>query len=165
MVGDNVNFWQRLWGRRVASSAIGRLMRDLRIKPQIPVVIERFAPTTKQCCQCGNIHTLSLNERIYRCAACGLVIGRDLNAATNMWLRIPAERRESAAADTKAATEEMMRYLNSIPNTSASLVDEAGSHQFKAGGSSRSSSASAALLPSRVVRDRGRVLYPADSET
>ena len=139
-------------------------MSDLRIKPHISVIVERFIPTTKQCCQCGRTHTVSLDERIYRCDMCGLVIDRDLNAATNMWLRIPAERRESTPADTKAATEEMTRYLNNIPCTSASLVDEAGSHQVKVGGSSRSAAPSSALLPRGVVRNRGRVLYPADPE-
>jgi putative transposase len=161
---DNVNCWQKLWGRRVASSAIGGIMSDLRIKPRVPVVVERFIPTTKQCCQCGKTKSVGLDERIYRCEMCGLVIDRDLNAAKNIRLRIPAERRESTPADTKAATEEMMRYLNSIPYTFASLLDEAGSHQFKVGGSSRSAAPSSALLPRGVVRNRGRVLYPANPE-
>jgi len=161
---DNVNWWQKLGGRRVASSAIGGIMSDLRIKPHIPVVVDGLIPTTKQCCQCGKTRTVGLNERIYRCDMCGLVIDRDLNPATNMWLRIPAERSGSTPADTEAATEEMVRYLNSIPHASASLVDEAGSHQFKVGGSSRSAAPSPALLPRGVVRNRGRVLDPADSE-
>jgi putative transposase len=161
---DNVNWWQKMWGRRIASSAIGGITRDLRAKPHFPVAIERFVPTTKQCCECGKIRSVGLDERTYSCDTCGLVIDRDLNAATNMWLRIPAERRESTPANTKAATEEMIGYLNNIPFTSASRVEEAGSHQFKTGGSSRSAAPSSALLPRGVVGDRCRVLDPTDPE-
>jgi len=49
---------------------------------------DRFYPSSKRCSACGNVKaTLGLDERIYHCEACGLVIDRDLNAAINlkMW--------------------------------------------------------------------------------
>ncbi|MDG6989471.1 MAG: transposase [Nitrososphaerota archaeon] len=124
---DNVAGWQRLWGRRVASSSIGGIMSGLRTKPRTPVVVGRFEPTTQGCCWCSSKNKMGLGARVYKCETCGLVIDRDLNAAINIWSQIPAERRESTPVDTKAATW-MLEYFNSIPNVSASLVVEAGSH-------------------------------------
>ena len=47
--------------------------------------IDRWYPSSKTCSQCGSVKAkLSLNERIYRCENCGLVIDRDLNAAINI---------------------------------------------------------------------------------
>ena len=48
-------------------------------------VIDRWYPSSKTCSNCGSVKAkLSLNERIYRCENCGLVIDRDLNAAINI---------------------------------------------------------------------------------
>jgi putative transposase len=42
-------------------------------------------PSSKRCSGCGNVKaTLSLGERVYRCACCGLMMDRDLNAAINI---------------------------------------------------------------------------------
>ena len=49
------------------------------------VVADRFYPSTKRCSSCGQVKTeMSLSERTYTCNRCGLVIGRDLNAALNL---------------------------------------------------------------------------------
>jgi len=42
------------------------------------------AYTSQTCSSCGAIHKLSLAEREFRCSDCGLVLGRDLNAARNI---------------------------------------------------------------------------------
>jgi len=42
------------------------------------------AYTTQTCSCCGHRQQMPLNERIFRCEKCGLVIGRDLNAAINI---------------------------------------------------------------------------------
>jgi putative transposase len=48
-------------------------------------VIGRFEPSSKTCSGCGAVKTkLSLSERSYNCACCGLVLDRDLNAARNI---------------------------------------------------------------------------------
>ena len=42
-------------------------------------------PSSKMCSQCGHLkQELPLSKRTYRCDVCGLVIGRDLNAARNL---------------------------------------------------------------------------------
>jgi putative transposase len=123
---DNIAGWQRIWGRRVTTTAIGGIMSDLRTKTHTPVEVDRFIATTKRCSRCGAVKEIGLEERIYRCYRCNLRIDRDLNAAINIWRAVPAERRELTPVDTKTATE-MMEYFNGIPNLSASLVEETGS--------------------------------------
>jgi len=47
------------------------------------VVADRFYPSTKTCCECGQIHDMPLKKRVMDCD-CGNVIDRDLNAAKNL---------------------------------------------------------------------------------
>lgn len=47
--------------------------------------INRFYPSSKTCSCCGNVKSdLTLKDRIYICAECGLKIDRDLNASINI---------------------------------------------------------------------------------
>jgi putative transposase len=49
------------------------------------VKADRFHPSSKTCSQCGTVKAkLLLDERTYHCEACGLIIGRDVNAAINL---------------------------------------------------------------------------------
>jgi putative transposase len=49
------------------------------------MLADRFYPSTKRCSGCGQIKAfIGLGERQYHCAACGLVMDRDLNAAKNL---------------------------------------------------------------------------------
>jgi len=46
---------------------------------------DQFYPSTKRCSQCGQIKDrIDLNERVYQCEYCGVLIDRDLNAAINL---------------------------------------------------------------------------------
>lgn len=46
---------------------------------------DRFYPSSKKCSGCGHVKAnMSLEERIYRCEKCGLIIDRDENAARNL---------------------------------------------------------------------------------
>ncbi len=50
-------------------------------------VVDRFYPSSKMCSSCGSVKAkLGLDERMYCCDHCGLVIDRDLNAAVNLML-------------------------------------------------------------------------------
>ena len=51
---------------------------------RMTVKIDRFAPSTKTCHHCDHKQTVSLNEGVYNCESCGLVMNRDLNAAINI---------------------------------------------------------------------------------
>ena len=49
------------------------------------IIADRFYPSSKICSCCGNIKKdLKLNDRIYRCNFCNLVIDRDYNASLNL---------------------------------------------------------------------------------
>jgi putative transposase len=49
------------------------------------IVADRWYPSSKTCSACGwRKPSLTLAERTYRCDACGLSIGRDVNAAINL---------------------------------------------------------------------------------
>lgn len=48
-------------------------------------VVDRWFPSSKTCSSCGEVKaTLKLSERIFKCAACGYQLDRDLNAAQNL---------------------------------------------------------------------------------
>ncbi|PGD82235.1 transposase, partial [Bacillus wiedmannii] len=47
------------------------------------VKIDKWFPSTKMCSNCGNKKEMPLCERTYACL-CGLIIGRDYNAAINI---------------------------------------------------------------------------------
>lgn len=44
-------------------------------------IIDRFAPSTRMCCKCRQIHDMPLDQRMMVCD-CGNVMDRDLNAAS-----------------------------------------------------------------------------------
>jgi transposase len=49
------------------------------------VAADRFFPSSKTCSACGAVKAkLLLSERVFTCAACGLALDRDLNAALNL---------------------------------------------------------------------------------
>jgi putative transposase len=49
------------------------------------IVISRWEPSSKTCSACGWVDArLTLADRIFHCQSCGLVMDRDLNAATNL---------------------------------------------------------------------------------
>ena len=48
------------------------------------VVLVNPCNTTKMCSQCGTLVPKDRNEKVHNCPACGLSLGRDLNAAINI---------------------------------------------------------------------------------
>ena len=47
-------------------------------------LVNRYFPSTKTCSGCGKKKEIRIFERVYRCAHCGLVLDRDINAAKNL---------------------------------------------------------------------------------
>ena len=75
--------------RSVSDASLGEFRRQLEYKTTRTGatlhVIDRWYPSSKTCSGCGRVKAkLSLNERVYRCDTCGLVMDRDLNAAINI---------------------------------------------------------------------------------
>jgi putative transposase len=62
------------------------------------ILASRWYPSSKTCSGCGAVKAkLALSERTYRCEHCGLVLGRDVNAAHNL-LQLAASGVESQNA-------------------------------------------------------------------
>ncbi|MFB4318664.1 RNA-guided endonuclease InsQ/TnpB family protein [Actinomadura sp. 21ATH] len=79
----------RRLARAVADAGFGQARRMLAYKTGWCggrlVVADRWYPSSKTCSGCGGRKpSLSLSERTYRCDACGLNLGRDVNAAINL---------------------------------------------------------------------------------
>ena len=78
----------RCLARSISDMGWGEFKRQLLYKAEMTgakvVLADRFFPSTKMCSSCCFIKEISLSERTFRCADCGLVIKRDLNSAINL---------------------------------------------------------------------------------
>ncbi|MFJ2031557.1 IS607 family element RNA-guided endonuclease TnpB [Streptosporangium sp. NPDC087985] len=79
----------RRLARAVADTGMAEVRRQLTYKTGWSggrlVVADRWYPSSKTCSGCGVVKAkLALSERTFTCAACGLVLDRDLNAARNL---------------------------------------------------------------------------------
>ena len=97
------------------------------------VTVDRWFPSSKTCSGCGAVDPdLTLAQRTYRCAQCGLVMDRDLNAAVNIaaWADAHTARdREATGPDTNARRGEGSDQRSRAGETSPS---EAGTHHAAA---------------------------------
>ncbi|HEU5027640.1 MAG TPA: IS607 family element RNA-guided endonuclease TnpB [Spirillospora sp.] len=98
----------RRLARAVADQGFGTVRRMLEYKTGWRggrlVVADRWFPSSKTCSGCGRREpSLSLSERTFRCEACGLVLGRDVNAAINLrdLAASGAERRNACGGDVR----------------------------------------------------------------
>ncbi|HUZ80446.1 MAG TPA: RNA-guided endonuclease TnpB family protein [Thermoplasmata archaeon] len=92
--------------RSLSDASFGEFVRQLEYKCRWYgsrlVKVDPFYPSTKQCSRCGNVkEEMPLSERVYRCAKCGFVLDRDLNAARNL------ARVAASSAETENACGEM----------------------------------------------------------
>jgi putative transposase len=128
---EHLKGWQRLWGGKMLSTAIGGIIRRLEAKVHTPIKVDRFFPSTKTCSRCGNIREIGLDERIYVCPVCGLVMDRDLNSSHTIenegLTQVGMVRTEVTPVETESSTFASLDYLNRIPYVKASSVVEAGS--------------------------------------
>ena len=75
--------------RSLSDAALGEFRRQLEYKTARSGaalrVVDRWFPSSKTCSACGVVKAkLSLSERTFNCDACGLSMGRDVNAAINI---------------------------------------------------------------------------------
>ncbi|MGW4529707.1 IS607 family element RNA-guided endonuclease TnpB [Nocardia sp. NPDC004340] len=79
----------RRLAKHIADVGFAELRRQLDYKTRRRggrlVVADRFFPSSKTCSSCGWVKAkLALSERVFVCDRCGLVLDRDLNAASNL---------------------------------------------------------------------------------
>jgi len=121
---ENLRGWKARYGRTVQHSVLGRVKAKLKASPRA-VLVERYAPTTQYCPECGSLKKLTLSERVYSCA-CGYSLARDTHAAQNM-LRFggvtPAGRRV-APVDWRTAAASVVSSKSSQGEAGSEIAYE-----------------------------------------
>ena len=84
----NIQGMKKLWGRKVSDLGFAHFMLILQhvapMRGKQVIKIGRWEPTSQVCSCCGHRQPMELHERVFICTECGLVIGRDHNAARNI---------------------------------------------------------------------------------
>lgn len=78
--------------------------------------------TTIECSGCGNTMPKLLSERMHMCTVCGLVLGRDHNAAINVLNRVPAGLRVQARGGRSAPCEASSLICQAKPGVMLSFL-------------------------------------------
>ena len=99
---ENLSGWQKTGhGKAVQHSCLGRVKARLKTQDNV-YVVNRWIPTTQQCINCGEKHSMPPEIRTFECG-CGLCMPRDLHSANRMVQEgrklVPPERREFMRAD------------------------------------------------------------------
>lgn len=102
---DNIKSWKDgYFSKSVHYSAVGTIKRRLSDSLRVSTaVVKSNVPTTKTCSSCGSQQKISLSDRIFRCAVCGLEIDRDLNATINMLKEVGLDRSELKPVEWETA--------------------------------------------------------------
>ena len=124
---ENLRGWHKGGhGKAVQHSILGRVKKKLKIMDNV-TVLSRFAPTTKLCFHCGEVHKeIKLRDRVFKCD-CGVCIDRDIHAAQCMvWMylnnyQIPTEHRNTMRTENKTSG----KYSSKKKAKSCSLKFEA----------------------------------------
>ncbi len=106
---ENLRGWHKGGhGKAVQHSILGRVKKKLKTMDNV-TILSRFAPTTKLCFHCGEVHNeIKVWDRVFRCA-CGVCMDRDVHAAQCMvWMylnnfQIPTEHRNSMQVENKTS--------------------------------------------------------------
>ena len=106
---ENLRGWSKGGhGKAVQHSILGRVKGRLKTMENV-TVLSRFAPTTKLCFHCGEVHNeIKVWDRVFRCD-CGVCCDRDIHAAQCMvWMylndfQIPMERRNQMQVENKTS--------------------------------------------------------------
>ena len=106
---ENLRGWHKGGhGKAVQHSILGRVKKKLKAMDNVHV-LSRFAPTTKLCFHCGEIHNeIKVWDRVFRCD-CGVCMDRDIHAAQCMvWMylndfQIPTEHRNPMQVENKTS--------------------------------------------------------------
>ena len=85
---DKLKYEQKLASKNLVEASLRKfriLLQDRTRRYQTSVVIaDKYYASTKKCMRCGKIKEMKINDRIYNCDCCGLVIDRDYNSAINL---------------------------------------------------------------------------------
>lgn len=118
--------WERLWGKQIGSTALGKFWEKLKGTFSNLVLVDRFVPTTKTCSNCGILlDGITLDTRVIKCSFCNFVINRDLNACFNMIKFVGLEQTEVTPVERESLLRKLQNVLKFVE---VNFLDEAGSH-------------------------------------
>ena len=132
---DYVKGWQRIWGRRLLETSLGRMLSKLRKLPGSKEV-SRWYASSQECCRCLAKTKHPLSARTFVCGKCGYQADRDIHAARNI-SRVGQDKKQrvqvgrlepphETPADMNTAMK-MYERLCAIPYVDVSVVIETGS--------------------------------------
>jgi putative transposase len=85
---DKITYEQKLASKNIVEASLRKfrmlLLDRIRKHGTNIVIVDKYYPSTKMCNRCGHIKEMKIQDRVYKCDCCGLVIDRDLNAAINL---------------------------------------------------------------------------------
>ena len=85
---DKMTYEEKQASKNITEASLRKfriLLKDRIRKYETTIVIaDKYYASTKMCSKCGNKKIMKINDRIYKCDCCELVIDRDLNAAINL---------------------------------------------------------------------------------
>ena len=84
---------EKKFGKQIHDAAWGSFARMIQYKAEsagAEAIFVNPKNTTRECCMCGNLQDMPLDERIYSCNVCGNSMDRDVNAARNILARATA---------------------------------------------------------------------------
>jgi putative transposase len=124
----------RKLSRALSDTSMSEFLRQIRYKAEWKgaEVFEapRFYPSSKTCSSCGQVKQgLALKDRVFRCDFCGLVIGRDLNAAINLKELARSSRVTACGEESSGHGHWAMTKLSSMkqePNTRTTHLSNFG---------------------------------------
>lgn len=130
---ENIHAWHSgNHGKKIQNTGIGGIIRDLKVKSHTPIVVDKFFPSTQICPQCGHKQKLTLDQRIYKCEACGYEKDRDwkssiciekeglknskvpMSSEAASKYKVPTERREVKLEETEASARRIFDSLKGI---------------------------------------------------
>ena len=117
---EMIKQWQSgRFGKAINESAIGGIIAEIKNLSDTHVVARSF-PSTRLCPNCGCLNKIELSDRYNKCD-CGYEKDRDIKSAINMLEQIPMERRKLKPSEKQTAVD-MLKYFQTIPNMSVSLI-------------------------------------------
>jgi putative transposase len=119
------------------------------------LVADRWYPSSKTCSGCGSVKAkLTLKDRVYECGNCGLVLGRDVNAAVNLrnLAASGAERLNACGALVRPGLTAGRGVVKQEPGTASAGQTGAAANQAAATERYQALSCNGLPISRRVVR-------------
>jgi len=108
-------------GKKIQKTGIGTILSALKSKAEVPIIVDKFFPSTQLCPICGKKNKLELKDRTYICE-CGYTEDRDVKSSIcikeEAMKQIPPDQREFKTREILSST--FFDILNNIQNIKVS---------------------------------------------